>query len=470
MSAVEQLEAAGEVLSPAVRAVILALEARIRELEVRLASNSTNSSRPPSSDPPGAVRPKKKRSGKRRGGQKGHPGHHRSLLPPERVDQVVEHCPEECRHCGHALAGASTREVVGRHQVVELPPIRAEVIEHRTLALSCPACGKSSRAVLPREVGRRHFGARLSALAVLLTSRFRLSRRDQRAFFEDLLDVPAPSLGMTQAFIHEASAALHGAYEEIRAAVRASAGANADETGWRLRGQTRWLWTATTQQATLMRLGRSRSARELVRLLGRHFEGWLSSDRWSAYKSHPTEQRQLCWAHLKRNFEGLCLRGGAAAQTGHWGVEECDRLFHAWHGYVQGTLSRAELRKQIRPIRARFRRLLRWGAACESTKAAAMCRNLLSLWPALWSFLRNEALDAGVEPTNNAAERSLRRAVLWRKTSFGSQSGKGLRATERLLSVTETARQRGIDLLDYLTRALTAHRQDSPAPQLLSTT
>jgi transposase len=477
MSIVEQLEAAGEVLSPVVRAALLSLEAellrlrtRVSELEARLASNSTNSSRPPSSDPPGTTRPKKRRTGKRRGGQKGHPGHHRSMLPSERVDQVIEHRPSECRHCGHSLEGVAVSELLGRHQVVELPPVRAEMTEHHILALCCPACGKSTRARLPREVGRKRFGPRLSALAVLLTSRFRLSRRDQCAFFEDLLDVPAPSLGMTQGFIDEAAAALHPAYQEIRSHVRASPAAGADETGWSLRGETRWIWTATTKQATLFRLGRSRGAQELSRLLGRRFGGLLTSDRWSAYKRHPLEKRQLCWAHLRRNFEGLCLRGGAAAHTGGWGVDECDRLFHAWHRYVRGNLSRTELRAQIRPIRARFRRLLHCGADCESRKTAAMCRNLLDLWPALWSFLTNEALEAAVEPTNNAAERALRRAVLWRKTSFGSQSGKGLRATERLLSVTETARQNGMDLLDYLTRALTAARQNASAPPLLPAT
>lgn len=477
MNAVEQLEAAGEVLSPAVRAVILALEARIQqlegrihELEARLASNSTNSSRPPSSDPPGAARPKKKRSGKRRGGQKGHPGHHRSMLPPERVDQVVEHCPAACQHCGHSLAGLPRGEPAGRHQVVELPPIRAVVTEHRTFALCCPACGKMNRSVLPDEIGRKRFGPRLSALAVLLSSRFRMSRRDQNAFFHDLLDVPAPSLGMTQGFVDEAAAALHPAYHEIRSAVRVSPAAGADETGWSLRGETRWIWTATTEQATLFRLARSRAAQEFSRLLGRRYGGLLTSDRWSAYKRHPVEQRQLCWAHLRRNFEGLCLRGGAAAHTGGWGVRECDRLFHAWHRFVRGELSRPELRKQMRPIRARFHRLLRCGAQSESRRTAAMCRNLLGLWPALWRFLADEALQAGVEPTNNAAERALRRAVLWRKTSFGSQSGKGLRATERLLSVTETARQNGIDLLDYLTHAISSHRQNAPAPQLLPVT
>ena len=100
MSVVEQLEAAGEVLSPAVRAVLLAqetriatLETRVRELEARLRQNSANSSQPPSADPPGATRGAAPPSGRGRGGQPGHPGHHRALVAPARVDVVVAHRP-----------------------------------------------------------------------------------------------------------------------------------------------------------------------------------------------------------------------------------------------------------------------------------------------------------------------------------------------------------------------------------------
>jgi transposase len=470
MNAIEQLEAAGEVLSPAVRTMILTLEARIVTLEARLAGNSRNSSRPPSADPPGTARTKKKRSGKRRGGQKGHPGHHRAMLPPERVDEVVVYQPLFCPCCGYCLAGTAAQEPVFRHQVVELPPIRAQVVEHQAPTLCCPGCGASSRLGLPEELGHKRFGPRLSALAVLLNGRFRMSRRNQCTFFTDLLDVPAPSLGMTQRFVDEAALALKPAYQEIRTTVRQSPAAAVDETGWRLREQTRWLWTAVTPEATLFRLGRGRSARELARLLGRDYAGLLSSDRWSAYKRHPLGERQLCWAHLKRNFEGLSLHGAEGQHFGRWGAAECDRLFHGWQAYARGETDQTGLRKQIRPVRARLRRLLTAGAVCAQPKVAAMCRNLLELWPALWRFSAEDALEAGLEPTNNAAERALRPAVLWRKSSFGSQSGKGLRATERLLSVTETARQHGLDLLDYLSDAITAHRCHEPAPHLLPAT
>src|SRR5215210_4211923 len=230
MSIVEQLEAVGAVLPPPARAVleqvegvvalVPVLQERIRELEARLAQNSTNSSKPPSSDPPGVARPGKKPKGRKRGGQPGHRGHHRMILPPERVEEVV-HEPESCEHCGHSLAGAEEGRPVHVHQVVELPPVRAEVKEHRMLCLRCPKCSGLTRAPLPVEVGGKHFGPRLSALAGLLAGHYRMSRRSVVDLLGRVLDVPAPSLGSTEACTQETSAALDLAYREVLAEVRA---------------------------------------------------------------------------------------------------------------------------------------------------------------------------------------------------------------------------------------------------------
>lgn len=446
------------------------LEARIRDLEARLATDSTNSSKPPSSDPPHtkryrrrAKKKEKKRGGAKRGARPGHEGRGRALAPPERVDAVVDHRPEACRHCGHALAGRADVGTPGRWQLVELPPMRAHITEHRTYARSCPDCGLRTRAPLPTEIRTSHFGPRLAAFATLLMSRFRLSRRKASEFLGELLDVAPPSPGTTQAFVHEASAALLPAYREVRTAVRASEVCGADETAWTLRGESRWLWAAVTGRAAFFRIGRRRSARQRELLLGRRYAGILTTDRWRAYDAHPPERRQLCWAHLKRNFQQLVERGGAAASTGRWGVAECGRLFGAWQHFAAGDIDRTGLLKALRPIRARFRRLLRCAEASEDRKARAIGRDLTRLWPALWTFLRH----AGVEPTNNRTERALRDPVIGRKLSFGSQSGPGLRATERLLTFTHTCRTQGKNLLDHLTASITAYRRGSPPPRLL---
>ena len=312
MTLLEQLEAAGEVLSPAVRAAVKGLEEtvalqeeRIGVLEARLGLNSTNSSKPPSSDPPGVGRAAKKPTGKKRGGQRGHRGHHRNLLAPERVDEVVTHRPGECTHCGYSLAGAANAKPAWVHQVVEMPPIRAEVTEHRRECVRCPKCRKTTRASLPAELGGSHFGPRLVGLVSVLIGRYRLSRRETADLISRLLDVPAPSLGSTEAFVQETSAALEPVYEAVLAKVRCSEAAGVDETPWGYQGKRKWLWVAAAAQATVFHLGAGRGSEELRRFLGSEYGGVVNSDRWCAYQIY--QRRQLCWAHLMRNFRKLAL-------------------------------------------------------------------------------------------------------------------------------------------------------------------
>jgi transposase len=466
MSIVEQLEASGEVLSPAIRGAIELLERtvaelreRIQELEARLAQNSTNSSKPPSSDPPGVVRPGKKPKGRKRGGQRGHHGSHRVLLPPDRIDQVVQHAPDSCEHCGHSLAGAEEGLPAHVHQVVELPPVRAEVKEHRMLCLRCPRCSGVTRAPLPREVGGKHFGPRLTAFVAVLAGHYRMSRRSVTDLASRLLDVPPPSLGSTEACTQEASAALEAAYEELRAEVKASRWAGVDETPWKLRGGKMWLWVATAKNATVFRMAHGRGKDELEKLLEK-FEGIVSSDRWCAYQTYG--KRQLCWAHLARNFKKLGLRGGKAAEFAAEAGKVCDRVFERWRCFREGTLERDGLKRRMARIRTSFRRLAERGAESINQKVAGMCRNLLKLWPSLWTFL-----DEPIELTNNAAERALRKAVLWRKNCFGNQSESGLRYAERILSVSATCQQQQVHPFDFVARSIAALRAGSEKPKLL---
>jgi len=469
MSLIEQLEAAGEVLSPAVRGAILGLEQtiarleeRIRELEVRLKLNSTNSSLPPSSDSSSVQRPPKKPTGKKRGGQKGHRGHHRQLIGAERVDEMQEHRPSKCGHCGQSLSGAEEAKAPWVHQVVDLPEMRAWVTEHRMHCLRCPGCRKVTRSSLPAEVRGRHFGAGVVALATLLTGRYRMSRRETVDLLGRLLDVPAPSLGSTEAFAREASAALEPAYREARAEVLRSDWAGVDETPWKLAGGKQWMWVATALHATLFHLGSGRGTEELRRFLGNSFGGVINSDRWCAYQMY--ERRQLCWAHLTRNFRKLALRGGKAVPFAERGEAVCEQVFRLWWDLQEGRLDRAQLGEKIKPVQARLRRLLREGAAAPDKRVAGFCRNVLKLWTSLWTFVCEP-----VELTNNAAERALRPAVLWRKGCFGSQSESGLRFVERMLTLTATARQQQVHPLDYLLRAIAATRLGVAVPPLLPT-
>jgi transposase len=451
----------------ALRAENAVLQARVRELEARLGQNSSNSSRPPSSDPPQV--PSKRRavpSGRKRGGQPGHRGTYRALLPVEQVDEIVALVPERCRHCAQPFAGPTARRRgrVWRHQVVELLPLAVRVIEYQMAVRRCPACGKRTRADLPVGVPRRPFGPRLTAVIALLSGRYRLSRREVRQLLHDLWQVKL-SLGAVVQQEQAQSAALAPVVDEARAAVQQAAVVNMDETGWRQGQQRAWLWTVVTAELTVFLIDRSRGGAVVDGLLGAQFAGVVGSDRWSAYSRFPAERRALCHAHLKRNVQGLVDRGGEAAAIGRWGLHEIERLFALWHRFKAGEFDGHELRRRLIPLQARLGRLLRHGQENPDHKAAALCRGLWKWWTALWTFARVE----GVEPTNNAAERALRPAVLWRKGSFGSDSEAGSRFAERLLTVGATCRRQGRWLLDFLVAVNEATLAGSPPSSLLPT-
>jgi transposase len=449
----------------ALRVENAALQDRVRELEARLGQNSANSSRPPSSDPPQApVRPKAPPSGRKRGGQPGHRGAFRALLPVEQVDEVVVVVPEDCRHCGQPLPETPARRGrVWRHQVVELLLLAVRVTEYQMAVRRCAACGRRTRAQLPPGVPWRPFGPRLTAVVTLLSGRYRLSRREVRQVLQDLWQVRV-SLGAVVRQEQAQSAALAPVVMAAQVAVQQAAVVNLDETGWRQEQRRAWLWTVVTAALTVFRIDRRRSGAVVAGLLGADFAGVVGSDRWSAYRRFPAEQRALCWAHLKRDFQGLVDRGGEAEPVGRWGLAEIERLFALWHRFRAGEFGREELQRRLIPLQARLGRLLRRGQENPDHKAAALCRELRKWWTALWTFARVE----GVEPTNNVAERALRPAVLWRKGSFGSDSQAGSRFAERLLTVVASCRQQGRPVLEFLVAAGEAALRSSPPPSLLS--
>jgi transposase len=445
---------------------VVALEAEVRGLTARLGQNSTNSSRPPSSDPPQTPRrPAAPPSGRPRGGQPGHVAHQRAVVPPARVDAIVDHRPLMCAHCAAPLAAAVASDDFVAHQVTDLPPVRAEVTEHRLHRVACAACGQATRATLPPEVPVGAFGPRLQATVAVLSGPYRLSRRQVADVCGTVLDAPlaASSVdGLCQA----TAAALAAPVAAAQATLSTAPVANADETRWPQAGQTQWLWVVVTGLVTVFTIAASRGSQVIKGLLGADYGGTLGSDRYAGYAWLDVAFRQLCWAHLKRDLQGVVDRGGAAAAVGTPALALVHDLFTAWHRYRDGTLDRAGLQAAMQPVQVAFGAVLDAGARCPDEKAAGLCRALDRLWPALWTFVEED----GVEPTNNAAERALRPAVLWRTGSFGTRTDGGARFVARLLTVTATCKQQGRSVLDYLTAVCTAAQLGQPIPSLLPAT
>jgi len=429
------------------------LARRVAELEQKLNRNSRNSSLPPSANPPAAPPAvSKKPTGRSIGAQKGHRGHFRKALPPERVDEFIEHRPGVCARC-QAKLPANAGQIVGRHQVMELPRRAVTVTEHRAWSVPCPCCQAVTRGTIPRRLRVSVAGERLSAALCLLSSRLHGSRRAAAQLLQEVLGAPL-SLGSISAREGEMSRALAGDYQQLKEHVVQYRLKHVDETGWKRAG--RFLWVAATPQAAVFHLDRGRHRGALHKLLTKQIEGVLCTDRYRLYEQHPPHRRQLCWAHLKRDFRAQQERAGPA---GHWGrraLKLTDQIFALWHRFKQGQIVRATLRRKMRPVRRHLRRLLAQGARSGIEQLAGLCANLLRLEQALWTFLRIE----GLEPTNNHAERMLRPAVQWRKKSLGCHSEGGCRFVERMLSVIQTCRLRGQSVMDHLPQALRRYREE----------
>jgi len=442
---------------------IAELRAKLEAAEARSRGSSKNSSRPPSSDPPELkLGPKRPPSGRKPGGQPGHRGHRRALLDPEKVTRFEDHWPEKCEQCKRSLRKGLVTEIgPERHQVVEVPPFVAEVIEHRLHTVVCPKCTHASTAALPPEVPQGAFGPRLVAMVGLMAGSYRLSKRTIVTALSDLFGVQM-SLGSVSACERIQSAALVQPVKQAIEHVREQAVAHADETGWTQRRARAWLWVAATSLVTVFLVHRRRSGEAARALLG-SFNGIVVSDRWSAYLQWPLHKRQLCWAHLKRDFQFIAERGPEVEWIGKELLEWTREVFVLWHQARDGTLSRAAFRRRVKPIREKIEILLDVGARSSHVKVAGMCRELLSMQEAMWTFVR----VPGVDPTNNLAERSLRHAVLWRKASFGTHSAAGSRFVERMLTVVMSLRQQDRPVLEYLAAANQAKLEGTPPPSLI---
>jgi transposase len=441
------------------------LEALARDLTARLGINSSNSSVPPSANPLDAPKPVvKKPTGRKPGGQPGHPPHLKQLLPPERVKQFIPFIPLRCGKCQTPLpAEASPHDPApNRFQVAELPPIQAEITEYQGHARTCPCCGEVTWAAIPAEVRAHGCGPRLTATLAYLTGRHHLPKRAAEEISEDVFAVPI-ALGTISALEQEVSTALAPAHAEALTAVQEAAVKNVDETSWKEAGIKRWLWVAATTSVAAFVIHSKRSILGLATLLSNTIQGILCSDRWSVYACWPVLLRQVCWAHLKRDFQKCVDRGGAAAVVGAEGLKIVAQVFKAWHLFRGGGLSRAQLQQRRSPIARHLRQVLDAGCHCADSKAANFCANLVDLEPALWRFVVTE----GVEPTNNHAERLLRRGVLWRKISFGCHSAAGCRFVERMLTVTQTLRLQNRNILHFVVEAVHNHRAGTPIPSLL---
>jgi transposase len=439
---------------------IAELEARVDDLQGRLSRSPQNSSLPPSSQHPHAKAPiTKPKSKKKRGGQPGHVKHERPLFPIEQCNEVHTLKPNECRRCGAKLTGVDAEPL--RHQVWELPEIRPIVTEYQRHRLTCSCCATTTCAPLPPGVPSGQAGPRLTALAALLMGCFRQSKSRVALFLEQVLGQPC-STGWVVKLQNQATAALRPNWEELAAQLPNQDNLGIDETPTKEGSRKSWLWACVAKPFTVFALRPTRAATVLDELLGGTFRGVTNCDRAKMYWS--LGRLQWCWAHLKRDFQALVDSADRKAQSlGRELLRHTGELFRRWGRYRDGALTRRGFVRQMQPIRAKIESLLLRGAFSGNDRLIGMCNELYDHRDWLWNFVE----VAGVEPTNNASERALRHAVIWRKLSFGTQSAAGSRFVETLLTVVETCRQQGRKIFAHLVNALESRLTGQPPQSLL---
>ena len=466
---IEQLEALTGQVGAGIEQVA-ALAAEVEELKRIVDRDSQNSSLPPSSDAPKsraerrrAAREAYKRSMRKSGGQPGHQGKTRELVAPERVDERRVHLPGRCG-CGHVFTGIE--ESIGdpvTHQQYELAVIRPLVFEHARVRLSCPGCGRPSLAELPG-AALAGFGPRLDAHIAMLAGVFRLSRDQVRQVVVEVFAVPA-STGSIDNALMRMSAILADPWAELRHAIGQAEVVHADETTWRLAGAQQWLWVAASALVACYRIDPSRSQAAAKALLGEDFGGFVVSDRYAGYHFLDVLQQQLCWCHAIRQLVEVSQRGGATGRRGRKLVALARQVISAHRVYLQDGHDPEWLADQLAPLRAQIRGLLEQCAAGRHTRTANFAAGLLEEYDALWTFA--DVPDLQIDPTNNAAERAVRHAVLMRNIQGGTQSQRGSRWIERIQSVRETCRLQDRAVLDWLTQAANAAHHGLPVPTLL---
>jgi transposase len=408
------------------------LEARIAALEAQRQRNSSNSNRPPSSDPPWVKPPHPGKPQGAPGARAGHPGHRQILLEPTAVIEV------QPRACGCGQTTFPEARPYYTHQVIELPDIQMRVQHFVLYEARCSRCGRVTKAPVP-PAASSGYGPRFTALLGELSGSQRSSRSAVQEFCQSVLEVPI-SQGAIQRAVDRVSEALRPHYEAIAVQARRAPVNYIDETGWYRHGVLVWLWVMVNTTAALFKVQTSRSHVAFEALIA-HWAGILVSDGYTVYQRW-VHGRQTCLAHLSRRARGLAERQEPElAQFGSRVMTELQRLVHwaqvpptagavqTWYARVVHLLEQHRLRND---------------------EAGRLARTLERELGALWTFV----VEAGVEPTNNRAERALRFAVLWRKMRQGTYNEKGDHWVERILSLRETCRLRGIPTFPILVEAV----------------
>jgi transposase len=440
-------------LAKATELLQLALE-EIADLKEKLKLNSKNSSKPPSTDQ------KSNTANKDRKIRKSRKGISRTAYPPERVDKSIDCTLENCPHCGsQSIESTETPEAL---QQAELPDVCAIITEYLLHKYRCNGCGKRSVADLPSGVPDSAFGPRLMGLFATLTGVLHVAKREAIQLIKDLYNIDI-GLGSAPNIEERVAKALDPVYRRIHnLVVEGAFSKHFDETTWRNSGKRHYAWVASCSMAAFFKLHTNRSRDAFEDLVGKKATGFEAvTDRYPVY-AKIGKFHQYCLAHIIRDFRRYAERDGPDGKIGEALAHEFARVCGTHRDYREGEISLKQRNVRIGYRKRQVEFWLNEGFANGSDKLSGLCENLLDDFHKLWTFTRIQ----GMEPTNNLAERDLRKLVIWRKKSFGTRSDRGQRFVERITSVAETVKRHGQNVLRFIQDTVANFVSGKPAPYI----
>lgn len=433
----EELEAKVQRLEELLRQ---ALE-KIEKLEKQLKRNSQNSSKPPSTDQKSNTSEKEKKPKASRVGKAREP------FPPERIDKHIECGCDNCSHCGSEFiqwnGGAEL------FQQAELPEAKAIITQYELLKYTCIRCKKDFLAELPKGVPDSAFGPRLMGLVVTLTGVFHLAKREAVQLIKELYGVDI-SIGSVSNIEERVAEALDPVYQRIHSFVMGSKFCkHFDETSWRNKGKRHYVWLACCEQAAFYMIDQSRSA-EAFRKLFTVCPDDVSvvTDRYAVYSIFKVHQ--YCLAHLIREFRSYAERDGPDQEIGEALESELKKACHVHKKYREGKITFKQRNQSLGYCKRRTKFHLEDGIANGRDDLSGLCDTLWDNFDKLWTFTK----ISGMEPTNNLAERDLRKLVIWRRKSYGTRSERGKRFVERITTISQTLKRQSKSILSFIQKAV----------------
>jgi transposase len=300
------------------------------------------------------------------------------------------------------------------------------------------------------------------ATSAALTGDYHLSRRKTVRLLLELLGVRM-SVGALIAVEGRVSEAIVPAVDQAWEQVKQAPVKHTDGTSWVQAGKTLSVWTIATTTVTVFKILADHTKVTLEPLYG-PLVGILVSDRAKELNFWAMERRQICFAHLLRRFVAFSQRDDVAKAIGRELLDAMGVLFEYWYDFKAGKLDRTTLAARMAPLRRQVEATLERAVAADVAGLSGSCADILEHRAALWTFVEEE----GVPPTNNHAELELRDFVLWRKRSYGTQSERGNRFAERIMTVTHTARKLKTNVFEFLTACCRAFVGGTTAPLLVA--